>query len=588
MTNTRPKVLIVDDKPENLYVLERLLSTLDVEVIKAFSGSQALNLTLEHDFCVAIVDIQMPEMDGYELVELLRSNKDTAALPVIFVSAIYSDDYHHRKAYEAGAVDFMSKPFVPEILLSKVKVFIDLYQQRQALQKNNLTLAKRAIQLETSHQVGQQITSILDPEELLSQIVKSIQAEFGYYCVSVWLVDDAHPDRLILQASGGRDSSQPIAAGYILPLNAAPSITAAVARSGQHYLANDTSADPNYMAVKELTQTRAELALPLRFGQKVMGVLDIQSDRLAAFEPEDLTALQTLANQIAIAIRNAQLYRQVTHFNEQLEQKVRERTAELQQAYQVLDQLDKTKSDFIEIAAHELRTPLTVIKGYAQILEDQLELKTAEVEDTLQHIIRGVVRLSDIVNSMLDVARIDADTLRPCKEPVALIEVARVVQNEFEAALQERRQTLSLTGLADLPMIDADPDLMYKVFYHLIINAIKYTPDGGSISISGHTVETNGQPVVHITFHDTGIGIDPAYHETIFSKFYQTGQVSFHSSGKTKFKGGGPGLGLAIVKGIVQAHGGKIWVESPGYDEQKCPGSTFHVLLPVSQVRPGL
>src|SRR5512136_1963979 len=156
MAEEKPKILTVDDRAENLYALERLLKNLDVEVIKALSGAAALNMTLEHDFCLAIVDIQMPEMDGYELVELLRSNEDTATLPAIFVSAIYSDEYHHRKGYEAGAVDFMSKPFVPEILLSKVKVFVDLYRQRrtleeevqrrrqaeEALQEANLALSK--------------------------------------------------------------------------------------------------------------------------------------------------------------------------------------------------------------------------------------------------------------------------------------------------------------------------------------------------------------------------------------------------------------------------------------------------------------
>jgi two-component system sensor histidine kinase/response regulator len=135
MTYDKPEVLIVDDRQENLYILDRMLRALDVEVVQALSGAEALNLTLEHDFCVAIVDIQMPEMDGYQLVALLRSNADTATLPVIFVSAIYSDEYHHRKGYEAGAVDFMSKPFVPEILLSKVKVFVDLYRQRRTLEE---------------------------------------------------------------------------------------------------------------------------------------------------------------------------------------------------------------------------------------------------------------------------------------------------------------------------------------------------------------------------------------------------------------------------------------------------------------------
>ena len=129
MLNT-PKVLIVDDKPQNLFALEKILQKLDVGVFKAESGNEALGIVLEHEFALAIVDVQMPEMDGYELVELLRGNEATASLPIIFVSAIYSDEYHHRKGYDSGAVDFMSKPFIPEILLSKVRVFIDLYEKR--------------------------------------------------------------------------------------------------------------------------------------------------------------------------------------------------------------------------------------------------------------------------------------------------------------------------------------------------------------------------------------------------------------------------------------------------------------------------
>ncbi|GEM_PF-76937 len=131
----KPKILIVDDKPQNLFALEKLLKKLEVEVIQATSGFDALGLALEHDFCMGIIDIQMPEMDGYELVELLRSNEGTTTLPIIFVSAIFSDEYHHRKGYDAGAVDFLSKPFNPDILLSKVRIFLDLYNQRINLQE---------------------------------------------------------------------------------------------------------------------------------------------------------------------------------------------------------------------------------------------------------------------------------------------------------------------------------------------------------------------------------------------------------------------------------------------------------------------
>lgn len=139
----KPGILIVDDRPENLFALQKLLARLDVDVFPASNGLDALALAAEHDFCTAIVDVQMPEMDGYELVELLRGNSSTATLPVIFVSAIYSDDYHHRKGYDAGAVDFITKPFAPEVLISKVKVFIALYRQRGELQ-NLVAELKRA------------------------------------------------------------------------------------------------------------------------------------------------------------------------------------------------------------------------------------------------------------------------------------------------------------------------------------------------------------------------------------------------------------------------------------------------------------
>jgi signal transduction histidine kinase len=123
--------------------------------------------------------------------------------------------------------------------------------------------------------------------------------------------------------------------------------------------------------------------------------------------------------------------------------------------------------------------------------------------------------------------------------------------------------------------------MLQKVFYHLVMNAIKFTPDGGQVKIAGKYLNGSEPPQVEITVSDTGIGVDPSMADMIFEKFHQTGEVLLHSSGKTKFKGGGPGLGLAIVRGIVEAHGGRIWVESPGYNEETFPGSKFIVSLPV-------
>jgi signal transduction histidine kinase len=259
---------------------------------------------------------------------------------------------------------------------------------------------------------------------------------------------------------------------------------------------------------------------------------------------------------------------------------LQQRTVELEKSNRVLEQMDKTKLSFITVAAHELRTPLTVISGSAQMI--QLKTKDdPEITRLSEGILKGVNRMNDVVKDMLDVTKIDSKTLELYPEDVRLDSPIQKIHRNFEPDLAERRLTLEIEPLSSLPSVRADPDLLYKVFYHLIINAIKYTPDGGRIHISGRTLDENGVPEVEIVVADNGIGIDPQHHELIFEKFYQTGEVLLHSSGKTKFKGGGPGLGLAIARGIVEAHHGRIWVESPGYNETACPGSQFHVRLPV-------
>jgi len=159
--------------------------------------------------------------------------------------------------------------------------------------------------------------------------------------------------------------------------------------------------------------------------------------------------------------------------------------------------------------------------------------------------------------------------------------------HDFAKATDERRIEITTLYADDTPIIHADPGLIDKALYHLIVNAIKYTPDGGEVVVSTRPIVMDDHvPGVEIAVRDTGIGLDAEHHELIFEKFYQVGGVSLHSSGKTSFKGGGPGLGLALVRGVARAHGGKVWVESAGHDEDHFPGSTFYLQLPVNP--PGL
>jgi signal transduction histidine kinase len=242
------------------------------------------------------------------------------------------------------------------------------------------------------------------------------------------------------------------------------------------------------------------------------------------------------------------------------------------------------------VVGHELRTPLTVISGYADMLKSATTIRE---DQSLQLLCDGMTtslnRLHAIINSILDVSRMDVEALTVRKVPASIVVLVKEIEGVFQTALRQRDLRFTTVGLSELPFIVADSDLLYKALYHVIMNAIKYTADGGRITVGGRTAKDDGdQDVIEIVVADTGIGIDPEHHELIFDKFYQTGEVMLHSSGATKFKGGGPGLGLAIAKGAIAAHGGKIWVESSGHDEENLPGSRFYIRLPLKKWQEGV
>jgi len=260
--------------------------------------------------------------------------------------------------------------------------------------------------------------------------------------------------------------------------------------------------------------------------------------------------------------------------------------ADLQRTNQVLRQLDRNKLEFIQVAAHELRTPLTVLKGYVKMLGSfPAIMENATLGNVMGGILKGVDRMHSVVNLMLDVTRIDADTTKLAIVPVPLKRLINDLVHDFEKAA-ERPILIATQHAEEALALNGDPTLIHKALYQILVNAIKYTPDGGRVVITTRPVIMDHQtPGVEIAIRDTGIGLDPEHHELVFEKFYQVGSVELHSSGKTTFKGGGPGLGLAIVRGVARAHGGKAWVESAGHDEVNFTGSTFYLQLPVDPVR---
>lgn len=301
------------------------------------------------------------------------------------------------------------------------------------------------------------------------------------------------------------------------------------------------------------------------------------------YGPREMELLSALANQTVVALENARLVTDLRGLNVE----ITTLNQDLKNTNERLEKLDAVKSDFISIASHELRTPLTQMQGYADLLIEMSErnlLSPAQTIEIMTSLRRASQRMGEVISSMLDVSQIDVENMDLNFVETSLASIIKLAVDPYSEAIHERNLTLVARGLRDLPSIYGDYKRLVQAFEALVTNAIKFTPDGGKININGEIFEkdADGNPrSVRLSIEDTGIGIDAEHHELIFEKFYRVGSTTLHSTGTTKFKGAGPGLGLPIAKGIIDGHGGRVWVESDGANEETNPGTAFHVVLPV-------
>ena len=362
----------------------------------------------------------------------------------------------------------------------------------------------------------------------------------------------------------------------------------------KHPLA-DTGSKEKMVELFDVILTSIEVGNPKLIEPLLEGYIENQNSESTTYESwllDDLTNSIIWVSQEQFSLGQSQLvingvlpvYFQANNFfhNRELQKKI----DQINQEQSSLEQLEKSKSDFISIAAHELKTPLTLMEGYSAMLRDLLEQKKIYDEHILllvDGMDSGSRRLREIISDMIDVSLIDNELLALSFQPTWMFKLLLRVKEHFEEPVQSRRMTLEVLRFSgDDIAIFCDGERVFQAISNVVSNAIKYTPDGGRIKIEGRQLHD----FIEIAIIDNGIGIDPHDQIKIFDKFQAVGEVSLHSSGKLKFKGGGPGLGLPISKGIIEAHGGRIWVESEGYDEAACPGSEFHILLPIREGPP--
>ncbi|MBJ6726224.1 ATP-binding protein [Geomesophilobacter sediminis] len=278
----------------------------------------------------------------------------------------------------------------------------------------------------------------------------------------------------------------------------------------------------------------------------------------------------------------------------------REIIANLEKSSADLARLNRMKDSFLGLASHELKTPLTVIMGYSELItSDMADKVDPTVLEMVSNIANAAARLDNIVKDMVDVSMIDEKRLQLKMEEVQLNRLIEATVNEMRFFFSMRKQEVEVHLDESIPPVRGDSVRLMQLLSNIVGNAIKFTPDGGKITISSSAkyllrgipsgTGSSEQAKEHhlfleITVADTGIGIDREDQLRIFDKFYEVGNIQEHSSGKVAFKAKGAGLGLSIAKGIVDMHGGEIWVESTGYNPERFPGSIFHILLPVNPV----
>jgi signal transduction histidine kinase/DNA-binding response OmpR family regulator len=568
-------ILIVDDDPISLDAVAGYLEGFGFKIEVAPEGESALKKVQQIWPDLILLDVMMPDIDGFEVCDQLKAGEATKDIPVIFMTSLTDIDDIVR-GFEVGGVDYICKPIQYKELLARITNHLqirhltqslreqadelqqtneDLLKVTDDLQEANIALSKRAVQLEACNQVGQQVTSILNLDELITQVVESIQTKFGYYFVGIWLLNKQQ-NRVVLQAGVKRDQGEWLGPSFSVALDAKRSAIAWTCRTREVYLSDNVEHDPKYLPLEGLLRTRSELALPLQIGEEMIGALGIQSDQLAAFDSEDKRVLQILASQIAIAIRNAWLY--------ELEKRLHSMEEERASA---LAKLNADKDKFFSIISHDLRNPFNVLLGNAKLLVKGIDsFSNQELEEISQGILNGAKAAHNLLENLLTWSRMQREggiEYRP--EPVEVSTLAEDIVNLLQQAAIEKEIGLRNTIEKGLSVY-ADKDMIEMVLRNLTGNALKFTPRGGTVTLAAKIKNNNGnghprQPKSHfveVAVKDTGVGMSQ---ENVGKLF----RIDVHHSTLGTEKEQGTGLGLIICKEMVERNGGQIWVESkPG------------------------
>ena len=528
----RANILVVDDLQEKHVVFRTILDELGENIVSARSGKEALRYILEMEFAVILLDVNMPDIDGLETASLIRHYKKSAQTPIVFITA-YVDELQAKRGYALGAVDYIPSPVVPEVLRSKVRVFVELHRmnrqlqlraaEREALARSEAAraAAEDAIQrADYLSDVSQRLSRSLNLEHTSRALLDAAVPMLGERAILLLVDGDGQVARSTASSGGGLESLPP----------ASQDTVERAMRDRQFQLWHDEDSDI------------AVAICPLTAGERVRGAL-LLAGPARQFDGARLALAREVASRASIAMENARLYSAV-------------------------QEADRRKNEFLAMLAHELRNPLAPIRNAVHIMQG------SDVAAPTMHWARDVIsrqadHMARLIDDLLDVSRIVQGKVVVKPERLSL---ASLIERSAESTLpkmESRGQQLRIQLPEEPVMLDGDPVRLAQVLSNLINNAAKFSPQDAQIELSAEYEDG----MVAISVRDDGTGIDPAFLPHIFDLFAQADQSLDRSQG-------GLGIGLTLVKHLVELHGGSVEAHSDGLGK----GTEVTVRLPAQLV----
>jgi signal transduction histidine kinase/DNA-binding response OmpR family regulator len=590
-------ILVVDDTVANLESMRALLADTAANVVTAGSGTDALRLLLKQDFALILLDVQMPDLDGYATAQLIRSRERSRQTPIIFLTAYGRSEAQVLRGYSLGAVDFLFKPIVPEILKSKIAFFIELQRNRERArvqaellrqaEKRELERALREAKqqyqqriLEEERDRERRLAEAMNAraEELTRLVEEKATAERALRSTNERLELLADIASQLLVTQDPTSHIQRIYAGVGAHLGLEVYLHYGVDETGQRLLIGSHMGVPEAL-VEELAEiqlgegwigqsvrtgerqvhdvafkhtegqklagrlgVKAMACIPLVSAEKLLGAVVVASRAPRTFSQEELAVLQVGCDQLAVATERHALIRR-------------------------LRESDRRKDEFLAMLGHELRNPLAPIRNALEVFRAKF-VQDERLQRTLAAADRQVRHMTRLLDDLLDVSRITRGKVALRRERVELSVLIEQAVHATEPIIRDRKHSLEVALPQDTVVLDADPARVTQVLANLLQNAAKYSEPGGRISLRAG-LEAQG---LRICVEDTGIGIRPQMLQHIFDMFVQEEPTSDRALG-------GLGLGLTLVKSLVEMHGGRVEAHSEGLGR----GSRFEVLLPLSE-----